>query len=251
MWYFDQTRNIGAYRRTKRRVMPEKLERRDLLAGDLPLISEFMASNENTIEDGFGKSPDWIEIRNPTEAQIDLAGWYLTDDPQDLSKWQFPSHASSVLDPFEYLVVFASDRDTIDPKDYPHTNFKLSAGGEFVALVDPELVVVSAYGSDATTYPSQETDVSYGIEGGAFASSDIQYIDATSGIAGNTRLTIPNNGTTFEPSGVDIGNQGNDGKWEQRTFANGGTIFETGADTSAGRWPSANDEHRRIIGGHL
>jgi len=91
-------------------------------------------------------------------------------------------------------------------------------------------VVTSEYGENGSDYPTQFTDVSYGLEGTVF-SADIFYVDATSGPAGNTRLT---QGGVFEPSGIDVsGNLGNDGAWEQRTFANAGTIFETGADTGS------------------
>ncbi len=217
------------------RASIEQLEHRILLASDLPLISEFMASNDDTIRDGFGESPDWIEIRNPTNLEHDLAGWSLTDDPLDLGKWTFPDHVSSQLDPFEYLVVFASDRDTVDPANNLHTNFKISAGGEYLALVNEQGNIVSEFGSTSEPFPEQETDISYGIEGATLLTGSIHYVDASAGIEGNTKLTVPQNGSSiFEPSGIDIrANQGNDGLWEQRTFANGGTIFETGIDTGS------------------
>lgn len=210
----------------------ELLERRDLLAGDSPVISEFMASNDNTLEDGFGNSSDWIEIRNPTAETIDLQGWHLTDDATDLSKWQFPNHPSSLLDPFEHIIVYASGRNTIDATDRAHTNFQISARGEYLALTSPDGDIATEYGSETAPFTEQETDVSYGFAGSALGSTEIQYVDATSGPNGNTRLTNPENASfVFEPSGLNIGNQGNDGQWEQRTFANGGTIFEAGADT--------------------
>ena len=47
-------------------------------AGTL-VISEFMADNEGTVADGWGRYPDWIEIHNPTSQPVDLAGWQLRD----------------------------------------------------------------------------------------------------------------------------------------------------------------------------
>ena len=41
----------------------EPLERRDLLAAD-PIITEFVAANGSTIDDGNGATSDWIEIYN-------------------------------------------------------------------------------------------------------------------------------------------------------------------------------------------
>lgn len=35
-------------------------------------------------------SPDWIELYNPNAFPVDLAGYYLSDNPGDLTKWAFP-----------------------------------------------------------------------------------------------------------------------------------------------------------------
>ena len=146
--------------RLKRRQLSfETLEARQLLAAD-PIITEFMASNDNTIEDGNGATPDWIEIYNNGDASVDLAGYRLTDDPGDTNKWVFPS---TVLAPEEYLVVFASGNNVPDSAGYLHTNFSLQAGGEYVALVDPGGVVLSEFGPGGVDYPEQSEDASYGL----------------------------------------------------------------------------------------
>ncbi len=120
-------------------------------------ISEFMAANGTTLTDEDGDTPDWIEIFNPSSAAVDLAGWRLTDDPSDPAKWIFPA---LVLGAGEYLVVFASDKNRNDPAGELHCNFKLSAGGEYLALVKPDGVTVTS--SFAPAYPPQVADVSYG-----------------------------------------------------------------------------------------
>jgi len=84
----------------------EVVEARNLLATDL-VISEFMASNEATLADAQGGFQDWIEVHNPSDAVVDLAGWYLTDNVSDLRKWPFPDIA---LEADGYLTVFASGR---------------------------------------------------------------------------------------------------------------------------------------------
>ena len=53
-----------------------------LLANE-PFISEVVAANDNSLRDDFGDSPDWIEIHNPSDAQLDLGGWGLSDDLSD------------------------------------------------------------------------------------------------------------------------------------------------------------------------
>jgi len=127
-----------------------------MLDGSL-VISEFMAINRNTLVDEDGADSDWIEIYNPTGATVHLDGWSLTDEADELTRWSFPAVA---LEPDEYLVVFASDKDRTDPLQELHTNFKLDGDGEYLALVEPGGTVSYEY---APAYPAQSADVSYGI----------------------------------------------------------------------------------------
>jgi hypothetical protein len=140
----------------------ESLEPRLLLAAQ-PLISEFMASNSATIEDGFGNDSDWIELYNAGDEAVDLQGYYLSDSVTNLIKWSFPD--STLLSPNQYLVVFASDLNTRDPLGYYHTNYKLSADGEHVVLATPDLTILSQLGPNGDKFPPQLTDVSYGYGG--------------------------------------------------------------------------------------
>jgi hypothetical protein len=145
-----------------RRLVCESLEARLVLSG-APLITELMAANENTLTDAAGIASDWIEIYNPTDAVVDLAGWHLTDSAGNLDKWTFPEDPVSVLDPGEYLVVFASGQvagDEIDAGGNLHTNFRLSSSGDYLALTRGDESVASEY---APAYPPQLTDVSYGL----------------------------------------------------------------------------------------
>ncbi len=127
-----------------------------LLAG--PLITEFMADNETTLEDEDGEFSDWIEIHNPDTTPVDLAGWGLTDNADNLSKWPFPSVA---LQPGEFLVVFASGKDRSVPGSELHTNFQLSSGGEYLALVEPDGATVTH--QYAPEFPGQDPDRTYGL----------------------------------------------------------------------------------------
>ncbi|MFC1538352.1 lamin tail domain-containing protein, partial [Candidatus Latescibacterota bacterium] len=73
-----------------------------------PLINEIMSANSSTVQDKDGEYPDWIEIYNPGSSSVDLDGYGLSDDPEDLFKWVFPKYS---LDTGKYLLVFASDKD--------------------------------------------------------------------------------------------------------------------------------------------
>ena len=103
-----------------------------LLAGAMvvtanPVITEFMAANDGGLLDEDGAASDWVEIRNVGLSTIDLAGWRLTDDATDSSKWVFPS---VLLGRGEHLVVFASGDGVPDTSGNLPTNFGLDAGGE-------------------------------------------------------------------------------------------------------------------------
>lgn len=115
------------------------------------VISEFMAANSTTLFDEDGAASDWVELWNRSAAPVDLAGWHLVDGG---ATWTFPS---VVLGPGAHRVVFASDKAGQHPL---HTNFKLSAGGEYLGLTLPDNSIVSQF---APAYPAQASDVSYGI----------------------------------------------------------------------------------------
>jgi hypothetical protein len=130
-------------------------------------ISEFMAVNNTTLTNAGGLYEDWIEIHNDSGAAIDLAGWYLTDDPADLRKWQFPSTpATSTLADNAYLIVFADNSVDAVVGNELHASFKLSSGGEFLALIEPDGETV-AY--QYNPFPAQTADISYGIDAGTGA----------------------------------------------------------------------------------
>ena len=123
-------------------------------------ISEFLALNENGLDDEDRDEEDWIEIHNAGAGMASLEGWYLTDTRKDLTKWQFPA---VTLEPDGYLVVFASGKDRRDPAGVLHTNFKLSGTGEYLGLVRPDGVTVAS--EYAPAFPIQAPDVSYGLSG--------------------------------------------------------------------------------------
>lgn len=127
-----------------------------------PRITEFMAANDSGLADENGEFSDWIEIHNPDSAPVSLAGFHLTDDPDNLAKWTFPA---VTLNPGAYLVIFASGKDRANPTNRLHTSFDLDTEGEFLALVASNGVTVLS--SFAPAFPPQFDNVSYGIGGTA------------------------------------------------------------------------------------
>jgi len=115
------------------------------------VINEFMASNKSSRADEAGEFDDWVEVHNASAAEIDLAGFFLSDDSMDPLKWTFPD---TLLHPGEYLVIWTDS----DPEQGPlHARFKLSADGEEVLLSDVEGKLI-----DQVVFGAQEADVSMG-----------------------------------------------------------------------------------------
>ena len=123
-----------------------------------PVITEFAASNGSGLADEDGEYSDWIEVHNPDGVPIPLEGYTLTDNAANLQKWTFPA---ITLDPGSYLVVFASGKNRTDPAGELHTDFQLSADGEYLGLAAPGgAQAVSAF---APGYPPQFEDESFGL----------------------------------------------------------------------------------------
>lgn len=121
------------------------------------LITEFLALNGSGLQDTDGDYSDWIEVYNPGESAINLEGWSLTDKQDEPYQWMFPA---LTLNPGDYLLVYASGKDRRVAGSPLHTNFKLSGGGEFLALIEPDSgLIAHAY----DPFPAQQTDVSYGL----------------------------------------------------------------------------------------
>ncbi|MFT5528181.1 MAG: hypothetical protein ACI9HK_006169, partial [Pirellulaceae bacterium] len=180
----------------------EQLETRTLLAGEV-IITEFLASNSSVETDSDGDYSDWIELHNTTNSPFDLTGWSLTDDNSNLTKWQLPAETISGND---YLLVFASGKDRAVAGEQLHTNFQLSATGEYLALVEADGLTIST--EFAPQYPIQIQDVSYG--------TSTQLIQATLVSEGDDVNYIIPTGTGDRPA-----------DWNTATFDD--TAWATGA----------------------
>jgi hypothetical protein len=121
-------------------------------------VNEFLAVNDTIVADEDGDFSDWLEIYNGGASAVDLAGWYLTDDDQALTKWQLPS---VVVGAGGYLLVWCSDKDRAISGSPLHTNFKLTSNGEYLALVQPDGSAIEH--EYAPAFPPQQADVSYGL----------------------------------------------------------------------------------------
>jgi len=123
----------------------------------LPLvINEFMAKNESGPVDPAGEHDDWVEIYNSGDSELNLTGMYLSDKPDNLTKWQFPE-TGTTIGSGEFLLVWC-DEDGDQDQEGLHANFKLSANGEDIILTEGDGISIV----DHIIFGPQMADHSYG-----------------------------------------------------------------------------------------
>jgi spore coat protein H len=117
----------------------------------LVFINELMADNQATIADESGEFDDWAEIYNGAVTNISLNGWTMTDNVLEPGKYALPD----VLLPSgsHYLVWL----DGQPEQGVNHAPFRLSSGGEILALYDADGVEV-----DFVSFGQLDPDVSWG-----------------------------------------------------------------------------------------
>ena len=190
------------------------------------LITEFGAANSDTLRDEDGDSSDWVEIHNPGTNTASLLGWFLTDDPERLDRWQFPA---TNMAPGTYLVVFASGKDRRRPGEPLHTDFAINSAGGYLALVRPDRVSIASHFSPS--YPPQVSGISYGtpvlsMPTTLVASGATARVLVPSGGALGTSWTLP----TFNDAGwlalpTGVGYESSSGVFTPMLLANSVTEF--------------------------
>ena len=96
-------------------------------------LSEIMTSNGSTVLFSDGALPDWIEIENISNADVDLTGWALVSQAKPSNAFAFPS---GTLKAGERVVICCDNQGKSVIDGQYHAPFKLSASGATVALLD-------------------------------------------------------------------------------------------------------------------
>ncbi len=89
------------------------------------VINEVQSVNDTTIADLYGEYDDWFEIHNGSGYDCDLSWVYVSDDPANLTAYQFAP--GTILPSEGYLVVWADDHPW---QDGFHLPFRFSGDGD-------------------------------------------------------------------------------------------------------------------------
>ncbi|MBR4291901.1 MAG: lamin tail domain-containing protein [Oscillospiraceae bacterium] len=95
------------------------------------IISEVMPSNCTYLMQSDGEYYDWVELKNISEAPVDLGRYSLSDDPGKLDKFPLPD---TTLQPGGTILIMCSGNTQLTNKKYTHAPFTLSREESWVYL---------------------------------------------------------------------------------------------------------------------
>lgn len=126
-------------------------------------INEILTRNSTVAMDDFFEYDDWIEIYNPPGSGItNLAGYYLSDNADSLTKWQIPADDAGVTTvlPNNFIIFWIdNDYDNLNTQGPSHNaGFALDSDGEMILLTAPDGLTII----DSTSFPEMARDVSWG-----------------------------------------------------------------------------------------
>jgi len=161
-----------------------------VLYGKTMVINEVMAKNSIVVADDHNEYDDWIEIYNSSSNTIDIAGYYFSDEFENLTKWQIPSGSQKTKITAHGFMILWADEQT--EQGVLHLNFKLSGKGDRVAITAPDGITIV----DTLSFGRQQSNISYGlkIDGG---SERVFFSNPTPGTS--------NNGQTAHQYAGDVG----------------------------------------------
>lgn len=88
------------------------------------VVNEYSCANLTQFYDHYQSTEDWIELYNTSDFALNIAGYHLSDNEKNPTKWTIP--ANTIIPPKGFLFVWCSGRDLKDPQGILHTNFRLT-----------------------------------------------------------------------------------------------------------------------------
>ena len=122
------------------------------------IINEICSSNQSSLATSDYDYFDWVELYNPTEEDIFLKNYGLSDKKDNLFKFTFPS---VVIKSKGYLIVYFSSESA--NKEKLIAGFGLSSDGETLYLTMPNRTII-----EEIEFPKLDTDTVYGRYDGGY-----------------------------------------------------------------------------------
>ncbi len=102
---------------------------------NLLCFNEIMINNRNSTKDKDSDYENWVEVYNMSDKEINLNGFGITNNNEDLFKWKFPDVS---IQPHSFLIVWLSGKDRVDNIRDLHTNFKIKPDNDILVLTSPD-----------------------------------------------------------------------------------------------------------------
>lgn len=168
------------------------------------VINEWQALNVSTIMDPTdGLFDDWFELYNAGSTPVSLAGYTLTDDPNQKDQFVIPPGVS--ISPGGYLLIWGdgdSSPDLNQAGSPLHMNFRLNQEGEFIGLYTP-----SGQAVDEVEFGPQTADHSQGrLPDGDTTLPIVDFTQPSPG--GPNRLDITDIAPVIDASTITINTEG-------------------------------------------
>ena len=119
-------------------------------------LSEILVTNTSDFQDNFGQFNPWIELFNSSYGTVNIAGCFLSNDPENLTLYSIPKgDITTKIPPRQYTLFWANSQ----PKHgIFHTNFTVKAGETIFFVASDGKTII-----DSIELPSQiESNVSFG-----------------------------------------------------------------------------------------
>lgn len=134
----------------------EAVYQKSEIAASSILINEISAGNDIFVND-YWKKADWIELYNNSDQDYDLAGLYLSDNPNNIYKFQIPQNdnVNTIIPAWGYKVIWCDDKES---KTQIHTSFKLkNEDDSFISITEASGLLI-----DSLHYKKQPRWYTYG-----------------------------------------------------------------------------------------
>jgi len=104
-------------------------------------------------------APDWIELYNTTDEPINIGGWFLSDDGQNLRKYEIED--PTIIEPDGYCVFYQNIHFGNDMDPGSHEQFGLNEDGETLYLSSGRDGLLTGY-REEQRFGTSENGVAFG-----------------------------------------------------------------------------------------
>lgn len=121
------------------------------------LVNEVMTYNMTTIADGNGEYDAWVELYNPSAADVALGGLYFTNDSANAMQYMVPGNSFETIAAGGYALVWCDNQPS---QGDLHTNFTLDSTSMYFGVTFSDGCAMTSV--DAMTFPMLAADRSFG-----------------------------------------------------------------------------------------